>query len=80
MGQLAFFDEGLEAEPSVEVACRSAIVTIEHRCTATIGVALFCGGAVSQGKLVDRADAAMYQPKDDGRNKIRFARNPLATI
>lgn len=46
---------------------------IGHRCTASIGVAVFHGREESQNAVIDRADAAMYQAKEDGRNRIRFA-------
>ncbi len=47
--------------------------TIRHQCTASIGVAVFRGREESQNSVIDRADAAMYQAKEDGRNLIRFA-------
>ncbi|MDP2771026.1 MAG: diguanylate cyclase [Giesbergeria sp.] len=63
------------AEPYVLQAASSGPVTgtIEHRCTASIGVAVFHGRDESQNSVIDRADAAMYQAKEDGRNRIRFA-------
>ena len=66
------------AEPYVLQATPSdpATGTIEHRCTASIGVAVFHGRDESQNSVIDRADAAMYQAKDDGRNRIRFAPGP----
>ncbi len=51
---------------------------IEHRCTASIGVALFDGHEKSRGDVVDAADAAMYKAKEDGRNRIGFAPCPVA--
>ena len=47
--------------------------TIEHQCTASIGVALFISHEASQDDLLKRADAAMYQAKKSGRNSICFA-------
>jgi len=63
------------AEPYVLQAAPSdpATGTIEHRCTASIGVAVFHGRDESQNSVIDRADAAMYQAKEEGRNRIRFA-------
>jgi diguanylate cyclase (GGDEF)-like protein/PAS domain S-box-containing protein len=50
--------------------------TIEHRCSVSIGVALFDGGQANDAGIVDRADAAMYKAKEDGRNLIRFHHDP----
>ncbi|MBY0571597.1 MAG: diguanylate cyclase, partial [Burkholderiaceae bacterium] len=49
-----------------------AAITVEHRCTASIGVITFNNGDSSGEKLLDRADAAMYRAKQEGRNTIRF--------
>jgi len=56
---------GLQAAPSGPA--------IEHQCTASIGVAVFHGRDESESGVIGRADAAMYQAKEDGRNRIRFA-------
>jgi len=48
-----------------------ADVTIEHRCTASIGVAVFRDGDASLDDILKRADAAMYRAKDAGGNLIR---------
>jgi diguanylate cyclase (GGDEF)-like protein/PAS domain S-box-containing protein len=45
---------------------------VEHHCTASIGVAIFGANDVSQKEIIRRADAAMYQAKDAGRNTVRF--------
>jgi GGDEF domain-containing protein len=37
-----------------------------------MGVALFVNHESSQGEIMKRADAAMYQAKDAGRNAVRF--------
>jgi diguanylate cyclase (GGDEF)-like protein len=47
-------------------------VIIEHRCTASIGVAMFLGQEASIDDLLKWADTAMYQAKDDGRNSIWY--------
>ncbi len=47
-------------------------MTIEHHCTSSIGVALFVGHDVSQETVFTRADIAMYQAKQNGRNTISF--------
>lgn len=45
---------------------------VQHRCSASIGVALFLGQEASQADVLKQADAAMYQAKDAGRNAVRF--------
>ena len=62
----------LQAAPS-----GPATGTIEHQCTASIGVAIFRGRDESQSSVIDRADAAMYHAKKDGRNRIRLAPCPV---
>ncbi len=49
-----------------------ASVTVEHHCTASIGVALFINHDASQDDILKWADDAMYQAKDAGRNMICF--------
>jgi diguanylate cyclase (GGDEF)-like protein len=48
------------------------VTTVEHRCSASIGVVLFVNHLSSQTHLMKCADAAMYQAKEAGRNTIRF--------
>ncbi|MBU0688203.1 MAG: EAL domain-containing protein [Gammaproteobacteria bacterium] len=43
-----------------------------HRSTPSIGVVLFRGGEVNSEELLKRADLAMYQSKEAGRNKVTF--------
>jgi len=45
--------------------------TVEHRCTASIGVCVFSGSQTQQEDILQHADAAMYQAKDEGRNRVR---------
>ena len=47
-------------------------VTVEHHCTASIGVALFLGQEATEDDLLKWADTAMYQAKAAGRNVVRF--------
>ena len=46
---------------------------IEHHCTTSIGVTLFRDHAVHQEDVIKRADTAMYDAKESGRNAVRFA-------
>ncbi len=46
--------------------------TVDHCCTVSIGVLVFLKNEASQQELMRRADAAMYEAKDAGRNQIRF--------
>jgi diguanylate cyclase (GGDEF)-like protein/PAS domain S-box-containing protein len=47
-------------------------LTVEHRCSASIGVVLFKNHQSSQDDLFEWADAAMYQAKDAGRNRVQM--------
>ncbi len=49
-----------------------ADITLEHHCSASIGITLFIHSEGSQADILERADAAMYQTKESGRNSIRF--------
>ena len=44
--------------------------SVEHNCTASIGLTLFTGHENSQEAVLDCADAAMYHAKDAGRNRV----------
>ena len=52
--------------------------TVEHHCTASIGVALFLGHQAGHDEIIKRADTAMYQAKEAGRNLVRFHESPAA--
>jgi len=47
-------------------------LTVEHRCTASIGVVMFVNHDESQDHLLKWADAAMYQAKAAGGNQVLF--------
>ena len=49
-----------------------AETTVEHCCTASIGVALFGKDDTIQEDVLKWADTAMYQAKEAGCNLIRF--------
>jgi diguanylate cyclase (GGDEF)-like protein/PAS domain S-box-containing protein len=46
--------------------------TVEHHCSASIGVVLFVNHEATMENILSWADAAMYQAKDAGQNLIRF--------
>jgi diguanylate cyclase (GGDEF)-like protein len=50
---------------------------VEHRCSASLGVALFLGSAVSTPDLLKWADSAMYDAKEAGRDMICFYESPV---
>ncbi|BBL60341.1 EAL domain-containing protein [Methylomonas koyamae] len=43
-----------------------------YHSSPSIGVSLFCGDGLSTGDILKRADIAMYQAKNSGRNTVRF--------
>jgi diguanylate cyclase (GGDEF)-like protein/PAS domain S-box-containing protein len=45
---------------------------IEHRCTSSIGIALFTGLDAGADDILKQADIAMYRAKTEGRNRICF--------
>lgn len=49
-----------------------ADTTVEHQCSASIGVVLFIENEGSQEDFLRWADAAMYQAKETGSSLIRF--------
>lgn len=50
-------------------------VTVEHHCTASIGVAMFSKDKSTPEEILKRADVAMYRSKDAGRNRVSFYSN-----
>jgi diguanylate cyclase (GGDEF)-like protein/PAS domain S-box-containing protein len=51
-------------------------ITVEHRCTTSIGVVLFNDHEGSQDEILKWADAAMYEAKEAGGNQIRYYDTP----
>ena len=57
------------------------VVTIEWRCSASIGVALFGAEETDVAPLIQRADAAMYAAKAAGRDAVHLSEaGPAATV
>lgn len=54
----------------------SVPLTIEHHCTVSIGIAMYIHHEGTPADFLQRADAAMYQAKDAGRNTLRFYSPP----
>ncbi len=54
----------------------ATVHTVEHRCSASIGVVVFLGNGISQDALFQQADAAMYQAKEAGRDVVCFGKEP----
>lgn len=50
----------------------SADSQIEHRCSVSIGVALFIDHEAAQDDILRWGDVAMYQAKEAGRNQVQF--------
>lgn len=50
-----------------------ATKTVEHQCTASLGVTVFRPSESNADAILHRADDAMYRSKAKGRNQIRFA-------
>lgn len=48
------------------------LVSVVHRCTASLGVALFQGNKATMADVLKWADVAMYEAKDTGRDRICF--------
>jgi diguanylate cyclase (GGDEF)-like protein len=62
------------AEPYILTCTQEggAATTVEHHCSASIGVALFINHQSSQQDVLKWADMAMYQAKKEGRNIVRY--------
>ena len=47
-------------------------LTLVHRCTASLGVTLFFHSEANPDDVLMRADTAMYQAKEQGRDRVQF--------
>lgn len=47
-------------------------ISVQHRCTASIGVVVFFDNESNQDEILKWADAAMYKAKEQGGNRIQF--------
>ncbi|MFZ4481199.1 MAG: putative bifunctional diguanylate cyclase/phosphodiesterase [Rhodoferax sp.] len=56
----------------ISALASGAAQTVEHRCSASIGVELFYGLERTDTDILKSADSAMYQAKAAGRNSIHF--------
>lgn len=57
---------------TIKRAMEENAATIEHKCTASIGVIVFINHEASQYDILKWADDAMYRAKERGRNLIQF--------
>jgi diguanylate cyclase (GGDEF)-like protein len=46
---------------------------VEHHCSSSIGVVLMAPDSADPEALLQQADAAMYQAKEQGRNRVVFS-------
>jgi len=70
-----------QAAAQAEAVCDKILATIckpyllqgyAHYCSASIGISLFRNQEITVDELLKRADTAMYQAKNAGRNTLRF--------
>ena len=66
------------AQPyQITLACANQPpITVEHHCSASIGALLFDGHNTDPHEQLHQADAAMYQAKKEGRNRVCFEGDP----
>ncbi|MEO7253427.1 MAG: diguanylate cyclase [Casimicrobium sp.] len=57
------------------VHAANSVHTLPVSCTASMGVGLYPADGQSTNELIGRVDAAMYEAKAAGRNRIKFVRD-----
>lgn len=74
-GQVAEKIRNTLAEPYVlqRKLADGNLAAVQHRCTSSIGVALFQGRSAVPEELLKQADAAMYRSKGEGRNRVSIS-------
>ena len=61
------------SRPYVLAGDDDGVATINHHCSSSIGVTIFGGNETDPGKILRLADAAMYEAKRAGRNRVSVA-------
>ena len=51
---------------------KQVVSTVEHRCTASIGMALFVNDHADHDEILKWADSAMYKAKKTGKNRVQL--------
>jgi diguanylate cyclase (GGDEF)-like protein/PAS domain S-box-containing protein len=73
--------QALDAVNQAHAICDKILISIgkdflledyAYQASASVGICLFSGQGISVDTLVKRADSAMYQAKNAGRNTLRF--------
>jgi diguanylate cyclase (GGDEF)-like protein/PAS domain S-box-containing protein len=74
-------EKSLQAIAQTEAVCHKMLAAIsqpyslkgyEYRSSASIGISLFHNQEITVDEILKRADAAMYQAKNAGKNTLRF--------
>ena len=60
------------AEPYILVTPMDTSNQVQHHCTCSIGITLFVDNRDTADEVIKRADQAMYEAKESGRNKIHL--------
>lgn len=71
----------LQATVQTETICNKILTAVnqsfalknyDYQCSTSIGISLFRNQEITEEELLKRADTAMYQAKNAGRNTLRF--------